>query len=240
MSEINDEIVHKSYFEELMSFFSQSFIDNVDSKRRTKVLEERREERIRIFYNTVIPSLLTRCSNSAYRCLFEECKITNICFPTEVGLARHFLRRHKNKIPACGNFFMVNNYSLKYNIICEHCRELKVDIDETIVLSGSSVTMPSSSLSLSSPSTAFEETKISLVCHKLAIKYTDDWHTLAEAKTWSQPFDFYYSSDDNHDSIMSWSTVCSLKRNITIESFLVSKKKKNKNSLKPTILTLIY
>ena len=216
MAEIDEYIVHKDYLKKLTIFFSRSFIDSVDCQRRTKLLEEKREERIRIFYSIFIPSLLTKCSNDVYICLFEECKTTKICFPNEIGLVRHCLRRHKKEIPACGNFLMTTNCSLKYNIVCEQCIDITIEIDETIVLSGSTSSTEEDSDAL-----------IASLCQRKAIKYTEDWHDLEEAKTWSQPFDDYYFSEDDNESFRLWRPISinDLKRNISTESFKISRKK---------------
>jgi len=216
MAEIDEYIVHKDYLKKLTIFFSRSFIDSVDCQRRTKLLEEKREERIRIFYSIFIPSLLTKCSNDVYICLFEECKTTKICFPNEIGLVRHFLRHHKKEIPACGNFLMTTNCSLKYNIVCEQCIDITIEIDETIVLSGSTSSTEEDSDAL-----------IASLCQRKAIKYTEDWHDLEEAKTWSQPFDDYYFSEDDIESFRLWRPISinDLKRNISTESFKISRKK---------------
>ena len=197
-------IGHKEYFDDLRIFFSRAFIDNVDSKRRTKLPEARREERIKTFFNTVIPSLLSKCSNRAYFCMFQECQVSFLSFNDEFSLVRHLINRHKEKIPAWGNF-MASQYSLNYHIACKECEKL-FELEKAIALS----------------STGYH-------CHnfQLAIKYTHDWHDLADAKTFSQPFESYFTLDDT-SSIESWSTYsfCTLKRDLTLESFKDIKRKK--------------
>jgi len=131
----------------------------------------------------------------------------------------------------------MENQTPKYSnniIICASCGEsfLNKSLNDTIVLSGSSV---------ADDFLVCKEAKVSILHvdrteFQLAIKYTDDWHDLADCKTFSQPFDTYSFSeitdndipDYDNESFQTWSTdsINSLKRNITIEYFNELKKKK--------------
>ncbi len=137
----------------------------------------------------------------------------------------------------------MENQTSKYSnyiIICASCGEslLNKSLNDTIVLSGTSV---------ADVFPVCKEENVSILHvdrakFQLAIKYTDDWHDLADYKTFSQPFDTYsfseitdngisdYDSipDCDNESFQTWSTdsINSLKRNITIEYFNELKKKK--------------
>jgi hypothetical protein len=204
MNSGTEYIGHKEYFNELRTLFSREFIDNVDSKRRTELPEARRQERIKTFFNTVIPSLLSKCSNCTYFCMFQECQVSFLSFNDEFSLVRHLINRHKEKIPALGNF-MATQYSLNYHLACKECEKLFELEKEAAV---------------SSTGRHFHN-------FQLAIKYTHDWHDLADAKTYSQPFESFFTLDDTN-SIESWGTdyFCTLKRDLTLESFTEIKRKK--------------
>ncbi len=102
----------------------------------------------------------------------------------------------------------MENQTSKYSnyiIICASCGEslLNKSLNDTIVLSGSSV---------ADVFPVCKEENVSILHvdrakFQLAIKYTDDWHDLADYKTFSQPFDTYSFSEITDNGISDYDSI---------------------------------
>lgn len=207
MSEKN--INHNEYFALLMNKFSTQYIDSIDPKRRTEKPEKIRLERIRNFYNIVVPSILTKCYKGRYFCLFPDCNNEQGLIH-EIYLIRHLYLVHKKDIPAGGSFLLDSNFSLNYNIICEQCKDIEIKKDITILLS----------------ETSLDDIEVPLGNQPLSIMYTDEWHILTDSLfSNSASTGTNNSSTDYDDDSWFSDSIKTLKRDITTESFLDMRKR---------------
>ncbi len=200
---------HSNYYDKLMRLFSPEFIDSIDPKRRTDRPEKIRLERIRNFYNYVVPSILTKCLKSRYFCLFHDCD-SGQGFNHEIDLIRHICLIHKKVIPRGGFFLLDSSFSLNYNIICEKCIDIEIKKDIIILLS----------------ETSLDDIEVPLGNQLLSIMYTDEWHLLTDSLFSNSDSTGTNNSltDDDEDS---WflDSIKNLKRDITTESFLDMRKR---------------